>query len=83
MQGGSFKGQEIRQMGSYYITTCSLLIIAYLWGMILFALFAPHWDEPLENDITRGDTIWKKLAKKTLEVPQGLGMYEFIAFELI
>jgi hypothetical protein len=23
------------------------------------------------------------LAKKTLEVPQGLGMYEYIAFELI
>jgi hypothetical protein len=30
-----------------------------------------------------GDTTWKKLAKKTIEVPQELGMYEFIAFELI
>jgi hypothetical protein len=33
--------------------------------------------------ISLGDTTWKKLAKKTLGVPQGLGMYEYIAFEHI
>jgi hypothetical protein len=51
--------------------------------MILSTLLAPHWDEPLGNDITGGNTTWKKIAKKTLGVPQGLGMYEYIAFELI
>jgi hypothetical protein len=35
--------------------TCSLLIIAYLRGIILSTLLAPHRDEPLRNDIT-GDT---------------------------
>jgi hypothetical protein len=29
------------------------------------------------------DTTLRKLAKKTLGVPQGLGMYEYIAFENI
>jgi hypothetical protein len=33
--------------------------------------------------ISLGETTWKKLALKTLGVPQGLGMYEYIAFELI
>jgi hypothetical protein len=37
----------------------------------------------LEMISLEGDTTWKKLANKTFGVPQGLGMYEHIAFELI
>jgi hypothetical protein len=33
--------------------------------------------------ISLGDTTQKKLAKKPLGVPQGLGMYECIAIELL
>jgi hypothetical protein len=33
--------------------------------------------------ISLGDTTSKELAWKTLGVPQGLGIYEYIAFELI